>query len=204
MLDISKIPRFEFEIHNEELTNCIKELHFQLKAQEKRLEKCRKDIDVKLNEATLADLFVELTASIDIHPQLLKALPQRSPAKQEEGHLRTSSNKLGGRMGQLTDVLRLISDKLANVERRLELSETEAKQQISERVQAMQGQLEELKKAQARENRTQAEAVMLAQNRFEEKLKEVESKTLWQINDCKVKLSDRVNEQFVRDQTREA
>jgi hypothetical protein len=31
----------------------------------------------------------------------------------------------------------------------------------------------------------------------------VESKTLWQINDCKVKLSDRVNEQFVKDQAKE-
>lgn len=31
----------------------------------------------------------------------------------------------------------------------------------------------------------------------------MESKTLWQINDCKVKLSDRVNEQFVKDQAKE-
>jgi hypothetical protein len=106
-------------------------------------------------------------------------------------------------MGQLADVLRVLSDKMGNVERRLEQSEAGARQQVAERVQAVQGQLEEFKKAQARENRTQAEAVMLAQNRFEEKLKEVESKTLWQINDCKVKLSDRVNEQFVRDQARE-
>ncbi len=32
----------------------------------------------------------------------------------------------------------------------------------------------------------------------------MESKTLWQINDCKTKLGDRVNEQFVRDVVKEA
>lgn len=76
-------------------------------------------------------------------------------------------------MGQLGDVLRVLSDKLANVERRVEMTESDAKQQITEKVQAVQGQLEEFKKAQARENRSHTEAIMLAQNRYEERLKEV-------------------------------
>ena len=41
-------------------------------------------------------------------------------------------------------------------------------------------------------------------NKYEEKLREVESKTLWQINDCKTKLNDRVNEQYVRDYVKES
>lgn len=77
-LDASKIPKFEFEIHNEELTNCIKELHFQFKTQEKKLEKLRKDMELKVQESFLSDLFIELTAGIDIHPSLLKELPARS------------------------------------------------------------------------------------------------------------------------------
>jgi len=44
--------------------------------------------------------------------------------------------------------------------------------------------------------------MQLTINKYEEKLSEVESKTLWQINDCKTKLGDRVNEQFVRDVVR--
>lgn len=32
----------------------------------------------------------------------------------------------------------------------------------------------------------------------------MESKTLWQINDCKTKLNDRVNEQYVRDYVKES
>lgn len=48
------------------------------------------------------------------------------------------------------------------------------------------------------------ESIMLTHNRYEEKLKEIESKTLWQINDCKMQLNDRVNEQYVKDNTKEA
>jgi hypothetical protein len=44
MLDINQIPKFEFELHNEELTNCIKELHFMSKTHEKHLAKAKKDI----------------------------------------------------------------------------------------------------------------------------------------------------------------
>lgn len=49
LLDINKIPRFEFEVHNEELTNCIKELYFQLKTQDKKVEKLKKDFELKVN-----------------------------------------------------------------------------------------------------------------------------------------------------------
>lgn len=33
VLNIREIPKFEFELRNEELTNCLKELHFQSKTQ---------------------------------------------------------------------------------------------------------------------------------------------------------------------------
>jgi hypothetical protein len=46
------------------------------------VEKCRKDIDIKLSETALADYFQELTAAIDIHPQILRNLPARSEGKQ--------------------------------------------------------------------------------------------------------------------------
>ena len=38
---------------------------------------------------------------------------------------------------------------------------------------------------------------------FGDKLRENETKTLWQINDCKMKLSNCVNEQMVRDAMKE-
>lgn len=60
LLDISRIPRIEFEVHNEELTNCIKELQFQAKTQEKRLEKFRKEIDSKVGEDILAEVLQQL------------------------------------------------------------------------------------------------------------------------------------------------
>lgn len=44
MLDIGKIPRLEFEVNNDELKNCIRELHFQSKTQEKTIAKLKKDL----------------------------------------------------------------------------------------------------------------------------------------------------------------
>ena len=82
-------------------------------------------------ESFLSDLFIELTAGIDIHPSLLKELPARSEVKAEENQLKNSCNKYGWRMGQVNDVMRLLSDKIKNLERRLEMSETQVRQQVN-------------------------------------------------------------------------
>lgn len=54
LLDINKIPRLEFEIHNEELKACIRELYSQSKAQEKNQLKIKKDIECRPTDNTLA------------------------------------------------------------------------------------------------------------------------------------------------------
>lgn len=43
-INIREIPKFEFEINNEELRNCLKEVNFQLKTQDKSIQKIKKDI----------------------------------------------------------------------------------------------------------------------------------------------------------------
>lgn len=50
-------------------------------------------------------------------------------------------------MGQMNDVMRLLSDKIKNLERRLEMSETQVRQQVNEKTQALQNQLDESKRA---------------------------------------------------------
>lgn len=161
-------------------------------------------MELKLNEATLSDLLQEITSSIDIHPALLKELPPRSEAKLEESQLKNSCSRFGARMGQVGEVMRVLSEKFRQLERRMEQSEAQLRQQVGEKTQALQSQLEESKKAQSKENRSLSESILLTHNRYEEKLKEVESNTLWQINDCKMQLSQRVNEQYVKDATKEA
>lgn len=44
-------------------------------------------------------------------------------------------------MGQMNDVMKLLSDKIKNLERRLEMSETQVRQQVNEKTQALQNQL---------------------------------------------------------------
>ena len=100
-----------------------------------------------MQDSFLSDLFVELTAGIDIHPSLLKELPARSEARLEENQLKNSCSKYGWRMGQMNDVMRLLSDKIKNLERRLEMSETQVRQQVNEKTQALQQQLDESKRA---------------------------------------------------------
>ena len=68
---------------------------------------------------------------------------------------------------------------------------------------SVQSQLDEYKKSNNRENRALKESMQISVNGFEEKVREMEGKTLWQITDCQNKLGDRVNEQFVRDAVRE-
>lgn len=38
---------------------------------------------------------------------------------------------------------------------------------------------------------------------FGDKVREVETKTLWQINDCKLRLNSCVNDQYVKDSMKE-
>lgn len=83
------------------------------------MEKCRKDIDLKIAESTLGDLFNELTAAVDIHPNILKALPSRTD-KREEGGVRGECNKLGSRLSQLAEAVRVLWEKMGGVERRQE------------------------------------------------------------------------------------
>ena len=64
---------------------------------------------------------------------------------------------------------------------------------LNEKVANLQSQLDDFKKTQNKENRSTSETIQLNLNKYEEQLREVESKTLWQINDCKTKLNDRVN-----------
>lgn len=98
--------------------------------------------------------------------------------------------------------MRILFQRLQNIEKNAETAATTTKTILSEKTSNLQNQLDDFKKTQLKENRSFSESIQLNLNKYEEKLREVESKTLWQITDCKNKLNDRVNEQFVRDVVR--
>ena len=117
--------------------------------------------------------------------------------------MKRAGGKLGYKIGQVSDVLGYVVQKMRQLEKRIETNEADTKTMVGERVNALQYQLDEYKKSNNKENRTLKETFQSNVNGFEEKIREIESKTLWQINDCKNKLADRVNEQLVRDVIRE-
>ena len=112
MLDMTKIPKFQFEIHNEELMNCIKELHFQSKTQEKNIQKMKKDIQLRPIESIIAESFIIMNSNIEIDCSLLKQIACGSEAKQEQSQLKNASNKLGIKIGQVCEVLKVLFDKI--------------------------------------------------------------------------------------------
>ena len=104
----------------------------------------------------------------------------------------------------MADVLRIIFQRLQNLEKNVENSNASTKTLIVQKTSNLQSQLDDFKKTQLKENRSTNETLQLNLHKYEEKLREVQSKTLWQISDCKTKLNDRVNEQFVRDFVKES
>ena len=82
-IDISKIPKFEFEVHNDELKNCIRQLHFHAKTNDKKVEKMKKDIELRSTESEVADTLVLINSAIDIDAQLLRQIAKRADPKEE-------------------------------------------------------------------------------------------------------------------------
>lgn len=99
-------------------------------------------------EPTVADAFTLIHSSIELDPALLKQIAARSEPKSDESALRTAANKTGYRIGQVSDVLRMMLDKMKQLERRVEVGEAESKAAISERLANLQAQLDEFKKSQ--------------------------------------------------------
>lgn len=73
---------------------------------------------------------------------------------------------------------------------------------LNEKSNTLQDQIDELTTNSNNEFLRINEKIELNNSEYGDKLREVETKTLWQINDCKLKLSNCVNEQMVRDAMR--
>lgn len=43
-INVREIPKFEFEVNNDELKSCIKELAFNIKTSDKHLQKMKKEL----------------------------------------------------------------------------------------------------------------------------------------------------------------
>jgi hypothetical protein len=79
-------------------------------------------LESRPTDSQIADCFVIINSNIDIDPALLKHIAARNEKKAEESPVAAASNKLGNKIGQISDVLQVLFDKTKQLEKRMELS----------------------------------------------------------------------------------
>ena len=89
------------------------------------------------------------------------------------------------------------------MEKKVVEQEFSMKSLINEKVNSIQEQLDELTTQKNSQFMRVNEKIELNSSDFHDKIREVQTKTLWQITDCKSKLAACVNEQMVRDAMKE-
>ena len=112
------------------------------------MDKQKKDIEMRVTELALSDLFVEVNSAIDIDAALLKFIPAKAEGKYEENQLKGSFNKFGRKIGQVGDVMKFLYDKISVLEKRIQSSDNDNKKNLNEKTQTLQGQLDDFMKSQ--------------------------------------------------------
>jgi hypothetical protein len=105
------------------------------------MQKIKKDIELRPLESIIVESFTVMNSNIDIDAALIKQIATRSEVKQEDSGLKNASNKLGIKIGQVSEVLKLLFDKVKELEKRLEMNHNESKVNLNERVNNLQSQL---------------------------------------------------------------
>lgn len=78
----------------------------------------------------MADLFLEITSYVDIHPTFVKKIPSRTEGI-FDNLLQNNANKFGSKIGIFSDVMKLLSDTMEALEKRLESFEHLSKKDIN-------------------------------------------------------------------------
>ena len=85
--------------------------------------------------------------------------------------MKRAGSKLGYKIGQVSDVLGLVVQKIRQLEKKIETNENDTKTMVGERINALQYQLDEYKKSNNKENRALKENFQVNVNTFEEKVR---------------------------------
>lgn len=204
-ISIREIPKFEFELRNEELVNCIKELSFNMKNQEKSILKMRKDIEARTTESQITEALVYMNSLVEIDPTLGKQLKSKQNKKEELANnpISNSSGELGKKINQISETVTILNGALKALEKKVADLEYSSKSSLNEKSSALQEQIDENNTKFSNEFLELKEKLELMNAGFGDRVREVETKTLWQINDCKLRLNSCISEQYVKDSMRE-
>lgn len=135
-----EIPKFEFEINNEELKSCIKEINFQLKTQDKHIQKMKKDMESKPTTNSITESLVLVNSLIEIDPGLGKLLKTKQAKRDDLGTnpIATSSNDLGKKINSISECVSILSASIKGLEKKVTEQEFSTKSMINEKINSLQ------------------------------------------------------------------
>ena len=144
-IDPRQIPKFEFEINNDELKSCIKEINFQLKTQDKTIQKMKKELENRPSANTITEALVLVNSLIELDPGLSKLLKSRQK-KESSGNdpISTSSNDLGRKINSISECMTVMNNSIKSTEKKVVEQEFSMKSLINEKVNSLQEQLDEI------------------------------------------------------------
>lgn len=76
-------------------------------------------------------------------------------------------SKLGVKIGQMSELLRILFDRTQALEKKLDTSVSDSKTQLIEKCSTLQSQIDDFKKTQNKENRGFNENIQLNLNKYE-------------------------------------
>ena len=204
-INVREIPKFEFEVNNDELKSCIKELAFNIKTSDKHLQKMKKELETKISESQITEALVFINSLIELDPSLSKQLKSRQTKKEDlaTNPIANSSNELGRKINQISESVSLLHNTIKTLEKKVTELEFTSKSALTEKVNVLQEQIDDTNTKLSNEAQSLNEKIELTVAEFGDKIREVETKTLWQINDCKLRLNSCISEQYVKDSMKE-
>jgi hypothetical protein len=114
------------------------------------MSKIRKEVDIRPTEPTLTDAFMLINSAIEIDSSLLKQIATRTEPKLDPSALKNSSNKMGYKIGQMSDVMKYFFERIKQLEKKVEQGEAANKTSVAERFNSLQSQFDDFRKAQAK------------------------------------------------------
>lgn len=133
--------------------------------------------------------------------RLVKAKDKKRP--EETSVIKKSARDFGKKLNHLAEAVNYLFEQSKAQEKRLGNLEIELPKDIAEKNRALEKRLDEARETFSVDLTNLTERMEVRHHEQSEQVREVEKKTLWQINDCKVALETRINEQYVKDAMKE-
>ena len=98
----------------------MKEVNFQLKTQDKSIQKIKKDLEVRPTTNSIAEALVIINSFVEIDPGLAKLLKTKQKKEDlTENPINSSSADLGRKINSIAECASILSNQIKNVEKKI-------------------------------------------------------------------------------------